>query len=46
VPAGFRSAVAYNHPSLLRTIEFAWNLPPLTANDARTTVMSDFFARG
>jgi len=38
--------VAYNHYSLLRTIELAWNLTPLTANDARATVMSDFFASG
>lgn len=44
VPPGFRSAVAYNHYSLLRTIEAAWALPPLTANDAGATVMSDFFA--
>jgi len=43
VPAGFRSAVPYNHYSLLRTIEVAWGLEPLTANDAEATVMSDFF---
>ena len=46
VPAGFRSAVAYNHYSLLRTIEVAWGLDPLTANDAEATVMSDFFLSG
>jgi hypothetical protein len=46
VPAGFRSAVPYNHYSLLRTIELAWDLTPLTANDARATVMNDFFASG
>lgn len=46
VPAGFRSAVAYNHYSLLRTAELAWGLAPLTANDAGATVMSDFFASG
>jgi hypothetical protein len=39
----FRSAVAYNHYSLLRTIELAWGLAPPTANDAGATVMSDFF---
>jgi phosphatidylinositol-3-phosphatase len=44
VPAGFRSAVAYSHYSLLRTIEVAWGLAPLTANDAQAAVMSDFFA--
>jgi len=43
VPAGFRSGSAYNHYSLLRTIEVAWGLAPLTANDAQATVMSDFF---
>jgi hypothetical protein len=43
VPAGFRSAVAYNHYSLLRTIEVAWGLAPLTTNDAAANVMSDFF---
>jgi phosphatidylinositol-3-phosphatase len=44
VPAGFRSAVAYNHYSLLRTIELAWELAPLTDHDADAAVMSDFFA--
>jgi acid phosphatase len=43
VPQGFRSAVAYNHYSLLRTVEVACGLDPLTANDAQATVMSDFF---
>jgi hypothetical protein len=44
VPAGFRSSVAYNHYSLLRTVEVAWSLAPLTVNDAQAAVMSDFFA--
>ena len=44
VPAGFRSAAAYNHYSLLRTIEVAWGLAPLTTNDAEANVMADFFA--
>jgi hypothetical protein len=35
--------VAYNHYSLLRTVEVAWGLNPLTANDAQAAVMSDFF---
>jgi phosphatidylinositol-3-phosphatase len=43
VPAGFRTAVAYNHYSLLRTIELAWGLAPLTRNDADAAIMSDFF---
>ena len=43
VPAGFTSAVANNHYSLLRTIEAAWGLEPLTANDGQAAVMSDFF---
>ena len=46
VPAGFKSQVPYDHYSLLRTIETAWGLAPLTANDAAATVMSDFFPAG
>ena len=46
VPKGFQSQVAYNHYSLLRTIEVAWGLSPLTANDAGAAVMSDFFPAG
>ena len=46
VPAGFKSQIPYNHYSLLRTIETAWGLAPLTANDAAATVMSDFFPAG
>jgi hypothetical protein len=36
-----RSAVAYNHYSLLRTIESFWNLPPMAPGDGAATVMSD-----
>lgn len=43
VRAGFQSSVAYNHYSLLKTIEQAWSLAPLTANDANATGMTDFF---
>jgi acid phosphatase len=43
VSAGYRSAAAYSHYSLLRTIEAAWSLDPLTANDAQAAVMSDLF---
>ena len=43
VPAGFRSNVAYTHYSLLRTIEDAWGLAPLTANDGNASAMGDFF---
>jgi hypothetical protein len=46
VPAGFRSTVAYNHYSLLRTVEAAWGLAPLTTNDGQAAVMSDFFTGG
>jgi hypothetical protein len=45
VPTAFRSSAAYNHYSLLRTIEASWGLAPLTANDARAAVMSDFFTK-
>jgi phosphatidylinositol-3-phosphatase len=38
----YRSSIAYSHYALLRTIEEAWNLPPL--NEARhAQPMSDFF---
>ncbi len=43
VPAGFRTSTAYNHYSLLKTIESAWGLAPLTSNDAAATPMSAFF---
>jgi phosphatidylinositol-3-phosphatase len=42
VKTGFRSAQPYDHYSLLRTIEAAWNLAPLTANDAGAATMSAF----
>ena len=42
IPA-FHSAVAYNHYSVLRTIEVAWGLPALTSNDANASVMLDFW---
>ena len=41
---GFASNVAYNHYSLLRTIEQAWGLPYLGhAGDATIQSMTDFF---
>jgi phospholipase C len=43
VKTGYRSATRYDHYSLLHTIEAAWGLPPLTANDAGAPVMSEFF---
>jgi len=43
VPAGFRSSVRYTHYSLLRTVESAWGLSPLTGNDGGASPMSDFF---
>jgi hypothetical protein len=43
IAPGVRSEVAYTHYSLLRTIEQAWDLAPLTANDAAASPMSDFF---
>jgi phosphatidylinositol-3-phosphatase len=39
--SGFTSRVRYDHYSLLHTIENAWNLSPLTANDSRAPVMND-----
>jgi phosphatidylinositol-3-phosphatase len=43
VSAGFRSTTHYTHYSLLKTIEQAWGLAPLTANDTNASAMSDFF---
>ncbi len=43
VRAGYRSAAPYSHYSLLRTIEAAWSLAPLTSNDAGAAPMTDFF---
>ncbi|MEO5780326.1 MULTISPECIES: alkaline phosphatase family protein [Arthrobacter] len=38
---GYTSQTAYTHYSLLRTIEDAWGLPPLTENDRNAPVMRD-----
>jgi phospholipase C len=43
VRSGFDSATAYTHYSLLRTIEAAWGLAPLTTNDRNAGTMSEFF---
>ncbi len=43
VRPGYRSSTSYNHYSLLKTIEAAWGLPPLTNNDANASTMSEFF---
>ena len=46
VPAGFRSAVRYDHYSLLKTVEASWGLASLTTNDAGAQPMADFFGGG
>jgi phospholipase C len=43
VKSGFQDPTSYNHYSLLRTIEDNWGLPPLTANDAAATPMTNSF---
>jgi hypothetical protein len=43
VKPGYVSHTPANHYSLLRTIETAWNLPPLTVNDAAAQPISDPF---
>jgi hypothetical protein len=43
VKPGYVSPVRYTHYSVLRTIEAAFGLPPLTRNDAYATVMNDFW---
>jgi len=40
---GFRSATAYTHYSLLKTIESSWGLAPMTTKDSAASPMSDFF---
>jgi acid phosphatase len=43
VRPGFRSPTLYSHYSILKTIEQAWGLGPLTSNDGSANAMSDFF---
>jgi phospholipase C len=43
VKPGFRSAVTYDHYSLLRTVESFWGLAPLAEGDAAAAPMTDFF---
>lgn len=43
VKSGYRSSTAYDHYSLLRTIEDVWQLPSLTANDQQAKPMTEFF---
>ncbi len=43
VKQGFSSNAAYTHYSLLKTIDTAWNLSALTANDSNAESMNDFF---
>jgi acid phosphatase len=40
----FQSATPYNHYSLLRTIENAWQLSPLTQNDTNAKPMNDMLS--
>jgi hypothetical protein len=44
VNAGYRSDRRYDHYALLHTMEAAWKLAPLTANDASAPTMNEFFA--
>jgi phosphatidylinositol-3-phosphatase len=46
-PRGFVSNVAYNHYSLLRTVEDAWHLGELgfTSDHAQVTTMNEFLSR-
>jgi acid phosphatase len=43
VKSGFQSATAYNHYSLLRTIESLWGMAPLAEGDAAAAPMTEFF---
>jgi acid phosphatase len=42
--AAYTSSIAYDHYSLLATIEANWNLAPLTVNDRNAASMAEFFA--
>src|SRR5205814_10506675 len=44
VTPGFKSSTVYNHYSLLKTVEQAWGLAPLTANDRNALSMAEFFS--
>ncbi len=41
--SAYTSTATYNHYSLLRSIEVAWDLPSLTSNDSSANVMTDFW---
>ena len=43
VTRGLVSRVATNHYSILSTLEAAWNMPALNANDSTATTLSSFF---
>jgi hypothetical protein len=44
VKVGYHSTAAYNHYSLLRTLEVSLGLSPLTSNDGNATPMADIFS--
>src|SRR5439155_1552718 len=43
VKTAYTSQTAYDHFSVLSTIESNWNLPPLTSNDQNAPKMNEFF---
>jgi len=43
VKRGFQSPTSYTHYSLLHTVESAWGLAPLTADDSSAPLMIDIF---
>jgi len=46
VRPAFVPPTSYNHYNLLRTVEAAWGLPTLTANDGGAAAMADAFGAG
>src|SRR4029077_12880272 len=44
IKPGYVSTVHYTHYSLLRTVEAAWGLPSLTANDQNASATSDLIS--
>lgn len=43
VKQNFKWNPAHNHYSFLHTLEWAWNLTPMTNNDHTASIMQEFF---
>ncbi|MCL4357992.1 alkaline phosphatase family protein [Patescibacteria group bacterium] len=43
--SGYQNSTAFNHYSLLHTIEYVWGLKPLTANDQNAPLMTSLLTK-